>query len=98
MEARMCRNAQRMTTFIAGTVMLLFATTATVAQQPIFMDQGANWNPAVRADFYTRDQGSRMIPLAWLKALKQPNGQPFLADSFSRYGYLPNPDPLNRDN
>ena len=32
-----------------------------------------------------------MIPLDWLKALKQPNGQPFLADSLARYGYLPNP-------
>jgi hypothetical protein len=32
-----------------------------------------------------------MIPLAWLRALKQPNGQPFLADSLGRYGYLPNP-------
>jgi mono/diheme cytochrome c family protein len=95
----MCRNAPqwRLTTFIAGAVML-FATTASVAQQqPIFVDQGPEWNAALRADFYTRDQGSRMIPLAWLKALKQPNGQPFLADSLSRYGYLPNPDPLNRD-
>jgi cytochrome c5 len=32
-----------------------------------------------------------MIPLAWLEALKQPDGQPFLADSLARYGYLPNP-------
>jgi hypothetical protein len=33
-----------------------------------------------------------MIPLRWLQVLKQPNGQPFLADSLARYGYLPNPD------
>jgi hypothetical protein len=32
-----------------------------------------------------------MIPLAWLQALKQSNGQPFLADNLVRYGYLPNP-------
>ena len=32
-----------------------------------------------------------MIPLAWLRALKQADGQPFLADSLARYGYLPNP-------
>ncbi|HWP14542.1 MAG TPA: di-heme-cytochrome C peroxidase, partial [Xanthobacteraceae bacterium] len=44
-----------------------------------------------RFDFYTRDQGSQMIPLRWLAALKQPNGQAFLGDSLARYGYLPNP-------
>lgn len=58
---------------------------------PIFVDQGPGWTPAMRADFYTRDQGSQMIPLAWLRALKQPNGQPFLSDSLARYGYLPIP-------
>jgi mono/diheme cytochrome c family protein len=58
---------------------------------PIFTDQGPNWTPTTRADFYSRDQGSRMIPLAWLQALKQSNGQPFLADGLARYGYLPNP-------
>jgi mono/diheme cytochrome c family protein len=36
-----------------------------------------------------------MISLAWLQALKQPNGQPFLADSLARYGYLPNPANTN---
>ena len=51
---------------------------------------GSGWNEAARKDFYTRDQGSRIMPLAWMQALKQPNGEPFLADSLSRYGYLPN--------
>ena len=58
---------------------------------PVFMDQGPNWTAETRADFYSRDQGSRMMPLAWLQALKQPNGQPFLADNLARYGYLANP-------
>lgn len=58
---------------------------------PIYADQGANWTPTTRADFYTQDQGSRIMPLAWLEALKQSNGAPFLADSLGRYGYLPNP-------
>src|SRR5450631_3547105 len=62
---------------------------------PFFTDQGSNWTPAARDDFYSRDQGSRMIPLAWLQALKQSNGQPFLADGLARYGYLPNPAPAN---
>ena len=35
------------------------------------------------------------MPLSWLEALKQPNGQPFLADNLSRYGYLPNPANTN---
>jgi hypothetical protein len=63
------------------------------AQDPgiVFADQGSQWTAVTRADFYTRDQGSKMIPLAWLQALRQDNGRPFLADSLSRYGYLPNP-------
>ena len=32
-----------------------------------------------------------MIPYAWLKALKRLDGQPFLANSLARYGYLANP-------
>jgi hypothetical protein len=61
------------------------------AGPPTFLDQGKDWSPATRADFYSRDQGARMIPLAWLKALKTADGQPFLADKLARYGYLPNP-------
>src|SRR5580693_8297649 len=64
---------------------------ASAQTTPEFVNQGPNWTAATRADFYSRDQGSRMIPLAWLRALKQPNGQPFLSDSLVRYGYLPNP-------
>jgi len=74
--------------------LLMFPMLA-AAQQPVFTDQGPNWTPATRADFYTRDQGSRMIPLPWLQALKQSSGQPFLGDSLARYGYLPNPDNIS---
>jgi mono/diheme cytochrome c family protein len=58
---------------------------------PVLVDQGSGWTAVTRADFYGRDQGSKMIPLDWLRALKQANGQPFLADGLARYGYLPNP-------
>jgi mono/diheme cytochrome c family protein len=58
---------------------------------PILLDQGAGWTDATRADFYSRDQGSQIMPLAWLGALEQPSGSPFLADSLGRYGYLANP-------
>jgi hypothetical protein len=54
------------------------------------LDQGANWTAAARKDFYSRDQGSRLMPLRWIAALKQPNGEPFMVESLSRYGYLPN--------
>ena len=57
----------------------------------IYVDQGTKWTAAARADFYTRDQGSRLINLAWLQALKRSDGQPFLSDGLSRYGFLPNP-------
>jgi len=54
------------------------------------IDQGINWTADARNDFYSRDQGSRMIPLSWITALKQQNGEPFMAASLTRYGYLPN--------
>jgi hypothetical protein len=59
---------------------------------PIYVDQGSSWTAEARSDFYTRDQGSRLISLSWLQALKGKDGKPFLSDSMSRYGFLPNPD------
>ena len=61
----------------------------------VYLDQGPAWTSKARSQFYSQDQGSKMIPLSWLLALKQPNGQPFLADSLARYGYLPNPANTN---
>lgn len=68
----------------------LLAPSVSTAVEPILIDQGAEWTAAARKDFYSRDQGSRIMPLRWIAALKQPNGQPFMADSLGRYGYLPN--------
>ncbi|MGE0222809.1 MAG: di-heme-cytochrome C peroxidase [Acetobacteraceae bacterium] len=48
------------------------------------------WSDFERNRFYTEDQGARIMPLRWLTALKQPDGQSFLADKLARYGYLPN--------
>lgn len=56
------------------------------------VNQGANWTAGRRAEFYTQDQGSRIMPLSWMSALDQRDGDRFLSDSLSRYGYLPNPD------
>ena len=57
---------------------------------PINVDQGRDWNASTREAFYSLDQGSRLIPLNWITALKQPNGAPFMEGSLGRYGYLPN--------
>jgi hypothetical protein len=77
----------------------LFATLLAghaAAQAPVkSLDQGQDWTPATRDDFYGHDQGSRVIRFAWLRALKRPDGQPFLADGLARYGYLPNPANAN---
>jgi hypothetical protein len=56
----------------------------------VCLEQGTAW-ASVRETFYSQDQGSQMIPLAWLTAIKAPNGQPFLFDQLQRYGYLVNP-------
>jgi hypothetical protein len=55
-------------------------------------DPSSGWTEEARDAFYTEDQGSRVMPLAWYVALEQPNGQPFSEDSLSRYGYLANPN------
>src|ERR1700737_2705344 len=80
--------------FLIGFVILVAASSGiqVALGDPIYVDQGPDWATAARADFYTRDQGSRLINLAWLRALKQQNGQPFLSDGLSRYGFLQNPD------
>src|SRR5262245_37136654 len=44
--------------------------------------------------FYTVSQGSSIMPLDWIRALKLPDGSPFMADSLRRYGFLPNDDNL----
>ena len=56
-----------------------------------FANQGVKWTPAERKDFYSLDQGARIMPFDWIKALKHPDGTGFLDDGFGRYGY-PNSD------
>jgi hypothetical protein len=75
---------------------IAFCTSLVLAQQPTptlaYADQGTNWTPAARAQFYSGNQGSELIPLAWANALTSQDGSPFMADALARYGYLPNPD------
>jgi len=55
-----------------------------------YAEQGKKWTAAEREKYYSQDQGSQLMPLKWIEALRQPNGIPFMANSLSRYGYLPN--------
>lgn len=69
---------------------VLGAVTAVAAepQKIDYADQGPQWTAELRAAYYTVDQGARTIPLAWLEALRQSDGKPFLDDAMARYGYL----------
>jgi hypothetical protein len=71
-------------------VSLVVSTAFAAGPAWIPMNQGIAWSSETRADFYTRDQGSRLIPLRWIASLKQSDGSPFMANSLARYGYLPN--------
>lgn len=63
------------------------------AAQGLYLDQGPAWVSATRDEFYSTDQGSRLIPLRWIQALPQPgSNKPFMADGLARYGYLDNPN------
>ncbi len=58
---------------------------------PVALDQGPEWNSTNQAAFYYADQGSWIMPYEWAKALKLPNGQSFLSQLTTSYGYIPNP-------
>jgi hypothetical protein len=57
-----------------------------------YLDQGVDWTTAKRNRFYLEDQGSRIMPYSWSKALRDPDGQLFFRDSGKRFGLLPNPE------
>ncbi|MGP0059859.1 MAG: di-heme-cytochrome C peroxidase [Beijerinckiaceae bacterium] len=59
------------------------------AQTLVNLDQ--NWSETDQNNWYDATQGSRLIPLSWLKALEQPGGtKPFLADDhIAKFRYLP---------
>lgn len=78
---------------VAAAAMFTFAAAfPSSAAELKYADQGAHWTPADRDDFYSLDQGARIMPFSWFKALRHPDGQHFLDDGLTRYGYLPNPN------
>lgn len=90
---------------VVGATMLavaLFAVSSSTraADTVVFIDQGWNGDD-LRNRFYFTPQGSRMVPVRWLKALERPDGGGMLADpaSLARYGFIPpdGPHELNPD-
>ena len=75
---------------IATTLLIAEARPQTPAMR--FADQGPTWTADLRARYYRQPQGSQLMPLAWLKALRQADGHAFLDVSLTRYGYLAGAD------
>ena len=68
------------------------------AERVIYLDQG--WSPADSTDFYTRPQGSRLLPYPWFLALEQAGSDRPLRDpaNMARLGFLTQrPNPCNPD-
>ena len=78
------------------TAATLFLSGVVVADSVTYLNQGRGWTDAKRQAFYSQDQGSQVIPLSWMSALEF-QGQPFMTDKLSRYGYLPNLEGANPD-
>ncbi|PJI56061.1 hypothetical protein CTI14_00210 [Methylobacterium radiotolerans] len=53
------------------------------------LDQG--WDTQKRSDWYESTQGSRLIPLDWMRALEQPGTEALFIepDHIAKFGYLP---------
>jgi hypothetical protein len=81
-----------MASFVALAACAALSSEGTSASDRGPLNQGAEWTSATRHQYYTQDQGSQLMPARWAMALKQPNGQPFMADKLSRYGYLADQD------
>ncbi len=81
---------------IAAALLALAAANPSSAAEPNYANQGVHWTPAERTEFYSLDQGSRIMLLDWFKALKRPDGSHFLDDGMTRYGYLPVPGQRRR--
>ena len=54
---------------LAGLAVIV-AASAEPRDQVRYVDQGPKWSAGLRDAYYTQDQGSRLIPLSWLQALR----------------------------
>lgn len=87
------KRRRRLAILASGVVLAVGPTGPTLsrAQQPASVEQG--WSSAERIWWSEVSQGSRLIPLAFLAALEQPDTtELFLhASHIARFGYLPPP-------
>ncbi|MGB6175096.1 MAG: di-heme-cytochrome C peroxidase [Methylocella sp.] len=62
-----------------------------MSDEIVNVEQG--WSPADKTAWYTTNQGMRLLPLSWLRALEQPDSEkPFLAPEYmASFNYLPGP-------
>ena len=75
--------------FLSASVLLLTSAQAQDPGPTPGTRQG--WTDAQRGIWYSLNQGSRLMPLAWMRALEQAGGtRPFLApDHIAGFGFLP---------
>lgn len=78
--------------FMISTVAVIGACTSYSAAAP--QPGWQSWSPAQQAAWYSATQGSRLMPLAWMLALEQPDAaKPFLnPDTIAQWRLLPRPD------
>jgi hypothetical protein len=91
---------------VTGAIALGLAL-AGVAGAQVLPDLDQGWGPSERQDWYGLSQGSRLVPLALLKALEQPapggagpasRPAPFLEDGYiAHFRYLPAPATVGGD-
>lgn len=87
----MCsRRLYRGTIALALTFIFSTGFTSTAADEIVPVPQG--WSPNEKNNWYTRSQGSRLLPRAWLIALEQPdsNGLFLERTHIEKFRYLPN--------
>lgn len=79
----------------AGVLMLATVSVIAFTAEDASLEIDQGWTSAQKQQWYTLSQGSRLIPLAWLKALEQSDSQaPLLARGHTeRFRYLADPSP-----
>jgi hypothetical protein len=70
---------------------LLAPVFPSMSDEVVNVEQG--WSPADKTVWYSTTQGSRLLPLSWLRALEQPDSdKPFLAPEYmAAFRYLRGP-------
>jgi hypothetical protein len=96
------RGGSIATTFLTAAAVVALGGSGGAQQNPnpaspppvTYAAQG--WTQTDRDAFYLTGQGSQIMPYAWFKALRRPDGTAFLTgDQLERYGYLRNDSPAN---